>query len=235
MTKSEHYLSIFQKECRQSYPEIDEFEKACGFVLKKELLEAAAWPLACPLKVNPPSWQHGRILYSKLRQILQSKPDGVLVDIGTAKGFSAVVMCWACEDSTWQMPLTSVDVVDPFAKVPRNSYREADGQTFSVFEFTQPFIEGADYVDFRGCGSVKFLHSLKKGLRIPFAFVDGKHDRSVVIQESRLIRERQQRGDVTVFDDLQIPQVAQAVKELSGYSFEYLTAGFRKYAVATRT
>lgn len=236
MTKAEQYLSIFQKECGQTYPEVDAFEKACGFAVDRAKLEAAAYPMACPLKINPPSWQHGRILYAKAREVLAKNPpdSGLLVDIGTAKGFSACVLSWAAEDAGWEGGVASIDVMDPESREKRNSYLEGDFKFLTVPEFVDPFRSWKVLMTFHGCGSVPYLRSLKKTTRIPLAFVDGKHDRPTVNQESRLLREHQEWGDVIVFDDIQIPSVALAVKDLSGYKVEYLVAGFRKYAVATR-
>jgi hypothetical protein len=236
MTKAEQYLAIFQKECGQAYPEIDAFEKTQGFAVDRARLEAAAYPLACPLKINPPSWQHGRVLYAMARKALAKNPSptGILVDIGTAKGFSAVVLSWAAEDAGWEGGVASVDVMEPESRQKRNSYLEGDFKFLTVSEFVDPFRSWKVNISFFGCGSVPYLRSLKKTTHIPLAFVDGKHDRHTVHQEGRLIRDHQKTGDIIVFDDIQIPAVALGVKDLSGYSYEYLVAGFRKYAVATR-
>ena len=57
------------------------------------MVEAAARVLACPLKANPPNWQHGRVLYAGYRAYLAGLQRRVLLlDIGTAKGFSAAAM-----------------------------------------------------------------------------------------------------------------------------------------------
>jgi hypothetical protein len=72
--------------------------------------------------------------------------------------------------------------------------------------------------------------------RIHFAFVDGKHDGSVVAQEARLISARQVAGDVVVFDDAQIPGVDLAIRNVSSiYTLRKLTVrDNRAYVIGRR-
>lgn len=232
---AEDYHRIFEAEQVNEYPEVDAFERSCGFAVNRTQLEYAARVLACPLKVNPPVWQHGRVLYSATRRRLQGETaPGVLLDIGTAKGFSAVILAWAARDAQWPGEVHSVDIVDPAARVRRNSVREAGGDLFTAHEFIEPFQPEGVPVHLHGGGSMALLHKFTGPLTLPVAFVDGKHDRHAVAQEGRAIRELQARGDIIVFDDLQITPVALAVRDLGGYRLEYVRAGFRHYAIATR-
>lgn len=226
------YDRIFREECAREYPEVDVFEARLGYSVGRDRLEAAARTLACPLKVNPPSWQHGRILYALARERFARGGSGIVLDIGTAKGFSAVVLAWAMADAEWEGRLISVDVVDPAARVRRNSIEEFDSLK-TVFEFVAPWMPNVA-VEFAGKGSLDALRSLQGDDHLALVFVDGKHDRTTVAREAALIREHQDRGDYVMFDDLQIPQVALAVRGVSGYRLDELTAGFRRYAVATR-
>jgi hypothetical protein len=68
------------------------------------------------------------------------------------------------------------------------------------------------------------------------AFVDGKHTGAVVRQEGLLLSDRQQSGDVVVFDDVHIPDVGAAVDLLSKvYDIERLQVlPKRAYAIARR-
>jgi predicted nucleotidyltransferase len=69
------------------------------------------------------------------------------------------------------------------------------------------------------------------------AFIDGKHSTDVVAAEGRLLAGRQDRGDLAVFDDVQIPAVGQAIKTLgSQYEFTVISLSHvpRTYAVGVR-
>lgn len=237
MKNKSNYAAAFATERLREYPEIDALEKALGYSVARDRLELAARVLACPLKVNPPSWQHGRVLYAVASELLESEDrPGLFLDIGTAKGFSACVMTWAVADAKSRRRVMSVDIVDPLAAVPRNSVLEADGETFTVPQFTEPFAAPGVNLTFFGGGSLSLLQKLvSHGDRVRLAFVDGKHNFDVVHAEANCLLKLQSAGDVAVFDDLQIPLVAEAVKVIAGYDFTIVSAGpQRKYAIGVR-
>jgi predicted O-methyltransferase YrrM len=232
------YDAIFRDECLKTYPEIDALEKELDFAVDKDRLEAAARVLACPMKVNPPSWQHGRVIYSLLcDKLTRDKAPGIVVDIGTAKGFSAVVMGWAIEDTgTTDVEVVSVDVVAPQDATLRNSVAELD-RALSVYEFVDPFISRAVTTTFFGNGSGILLDKLyAQRRRVPFAFVDGKHTLLAVSQDAMYLSRLQVPLDVVVFDDIQIPGVADGARVASQwYAQRFLRAGpSRTYAVGVR-
>src|SRR5688572_33475015 len=87
------YQRAFDGERVQEYPVISDFQVECGVALGREKLERAARVLACPVKANPPNWQHGRVIYSAARRYLNGMTGPVsCMDIGTAKGFSALCL-----------------------------------------------------------------------------------------------------------------------------------------------
>jgi hypothetical protein len=53
--------------------------------------------------------------------------------------------------------------------------------------------------------------------------------------EGALLAERQQSGDLAMFDDVQMDGVAKAVKELRAYDIEYVDVlPNRRYAIGVR-
>lgn len=234
------YARAFDLERAVEYPAIDAFEKRTGYAVGQAALEDAARILACPVKANPPNWQHGRVLYAAVAAYLERHPYKVgdrplLVDVGTAKGFSAVIMAWAVADSGRLGVVKSVDIVSPDARVPRNSPRDFERPVPNVYELVDPFLKKERLrVGFVGGGSAMLWRSL--AARVHFAFVDGKHSREAVAADATAIAARQKPGDMVVFDDLQIPAVAEVVAELAGYDVEILEAApaQRRYAIATR-
>lgn len=241
---AEDYRAAFEKERAQTYPVIDAFEARCGYAIDRERLEQAAAVLACPVKVNPPNWQHGRVLYAAARKYLEDsyvdfsllgprEPQAAnILDIGTAKSFSALCLLWALDDSDANGLVTSVDVIDPHARVQRNTIAEVNG-LLTLAETLRPWPE-AEQIRFLKSTGIDYLEAHQE--RIHIAFVDGKHTGHVVLKEGRLLTARQQAGDLAIFDDVHIPDVSQAVNALHlDYRLEYLEVlPHRHYAIGVR-
>lgn len=239
--KRAQYKAAFERERVVEYPVVDAFEVECGYEIDRDWLESCAWELACPLKVNPPNWQHGRVLYALARrQIEERNAEGVMVDIGTAKGFSACVLAKAMVDSGYSgssLSILSIDVISTKLPVARNSVAELNGLK-TIGEFVSPYlINGAD-VKFSGDGSIVELTKLDRSdTRVPLAFIDGKHVFDMVSWEYAAISRMQKSGDVIVFDDIQIPGIAKAVARVDRGLYavqEFMILPNRGYAVAER-
>lgn len=227
------YRAVFNAELERDYPMIDALEKDAGYALGNERYLTAAWYLACPLKVNPPNWQHGRVLYALTRKYLADCTGPVeLLDIGTAKGYSALCLLWALQDSGVHGRVTSVDVLDPLGEERRNTVAECDGPK-TLAEILAPWPE-TKAIDFLQSTGRKWLTENPR--RINVAFVDGKHSYDAVSWEGALLAERQQAGDLVIFDDVQLSDVSMAVMGLSSYTVTYVDVipKHRAYAIARR-
>lgn len=224
------YDEAFNRETRNRYKVIDTYEDRTGFKVEVDRLRNAARVLACPVKVNPPNWQHGRVIYSTaMRYMMYQRTPVIFLDIGTAKGFSACVMTWAIAQSQVNHEVVSIDVMDPLSRVERNSVAELDGLK-NIAEFIGPFIDPTVKTSFFGGGSMSWLAGNKD--HIGFAFVDGKHTYEAVMAESAEIAKHQHLGDIIIFDDLQIEPVHRAVSKLKGYDVLKMDTGAgRKYAI----
>jgi len=228
MYTADDYLAEFNAERESSYPQVAAFENEMKFALTRSRLENAALWLACPIKAHPACWQHGRVVYSALRAYLAShdwswnEKDEIepvtCLDVGTAKGFSALMMQYAIDDALSDYPelpkcayVTSCDVIDPDEKRLRNCYAEAAlGGPQSVFGCLGSFPE-RDHIVFKQCTGVELIESA--GPRVGFAFLDGKHTYSAVWDELNALR--QKPGDVVVLDDIQVDGVKQALERFT--------------------
>jgi predicted O-methyltransferase YrrM len=238
------YEKIYIKEVGNTYPEIDKYEAGQVNKIETERLVKAAWYLANPLKKNPPCWQHGRLIYSTLSSYIAANysMDGIeCVDIGTAKGFSALMMQYAINDAAFdaKAQVHSTDVIPPYHRVRRNSVIEVGRENnYPVLaEYLEPFPESKaiDFYDLSGADLLNLLSS--SGIeRINFAFVDGKHNHSSVLTESASIHSMSQPGDIIIWDDVQIPEVARAVRDMKNrYHQEYIGArAERRYCIGVR-
>lgn len=209
---ADDYQRVFEAERVNEYPAMDEFEREMGFALDRTRLEKAASVLACPVKVNPPNWQHGRLVYSVARRYIESR--GVtfhcFLDVGTAKGFSALCLQWALCDAGAQGSVVSVDVVDPEAKVVRNTVADLF-EPKQLWQILSPWPE-TKAIDFQKSTGVSYILGCTH--RVHVAFLDGKHRYDDVAMEAALLSKRQWPGDIILFDDLQISGVEKAVDKL---------------------
>lgn len=227
------YDAAFGLECQQRYPVVLDVEQRCGHAIDPVKIRAAARILACPVKANPPCWQHGRVLYAEVRRYLEDQSGQVLaLDIGTAKGFSALVLQWALLDSGVPVQVESVDVIDPLAWEYRNSVLELDGPK-RLADYLQMWPEAAAIRFYKSTG-IDWL--ARSSDRVHFAFIDGKHTGAVVAKEAALLSKRQEPGDLVVFDDVHIGDVSAAVDSMAHvYSLERLDVlPKRAYAIGVR-
>lgn len=226
------YARIFVEECGRSYPTVNAFETRCGYGIDREQLETAARVLACPLKANPPNWQHGRVLYAAYRRYLASVQRRVLLlDIGTAKGFSALCAQWALISAGVQGTVVSVDVIDPCSRASRNSVAELEGPQ-TLTDVLAPWPESGAIKFFKSTG-IEWLTKYEG--RIECAFVDGKHKAETVLQEARMLADRQKPGDLVIFDDVHIEPIRAVVAGLREYAVEWLPIlPNRAYAIGRR-
>lgn len=260
---AEDYQRIFELERQLDYPSVYALECGMGFAIDKERLEAAARVLSCPIKAAAPSWQHGRVIYATWRNYLAHKNtcpecDGAgkvldapqrgpgtfwdacdsclvtIVDLGTAKGFSALMAMYALLDSGRAGTVTSADVMPPEAKVRRNTPAEVD-ELKTLHEILEPFQEanGIQFVEKTGIGLLQSIAG-----RIHLAFVDGKHSYEAVSEEAKLLAARQQPGDLVIFDDVQMAPVGKAVNKVAGKYYDLTTLRLgtvnRAYAIGAR-
>lgn len=234
------YAEAFRKERERTYPVVDTFEAQCGFAIDRNFLEVAARVLACPVKANPPNWQHGRVLYAAVRKYLDGREfddQANVLDIGTAKAFSAICLRLALDDGGHRFgTVTSVDVIDPEAAVRRNTIAEVEGLLTLPQTLGRAGLWGGlgDRVTFEASTGVDWLRGNRR--RVHVAFVDGKHSGHVVIQEGRLLAGHQRQGDLAIFDDVHIPDVSVAVNALHpDYRLTFLEVlPQRHYAIGVR-
>lgn len=218
---AEDYQRAFDAESAVSYPMVDEVEAECGFAVDRAKLLAAAAVLACPVKANPPNWQHGRVLYALARSYLSaasltSAVPMCFLDIGTAKGFSALCMEWALDDAGAPGRVHSVDVIHPDERAWRNTVLEVGAEVPPTLREVLAGWPEAEDIKFHGMTGIQWFMGRSPN-RVNFAFVDGKHAGTVVRQEAQLLASRQEPGDVAVFDDVHIPDVRKAAMDATRY------------------
>ena len=237
------YEALWDKEKAATYPEIDEFEKNAGFAVDKNWMDDLARQTQIVIKSSPLCYQHGRILYSQLRQYLNDHKDIKalkIIETGTARSFSSLTMAKALNDHKRHGTIVTFDLLPHHKPIFWNCIADHDGPQSraqllkkwnDLIDAHILYIEGDSRIN---------LNKIGTG-RIHFAFLDGAHGYRDVVDEFKMVTDRQQSGDIIVFDDYNdadFPGVVKAVDEgclQYGYDKHVITCGRdRAYVIATK-
>lgn len=243
LASAEEYRKIWGRARAANYPAIDDFERQTGFGISLEWLHDLALHTQVVIKASDINYQHGRVLYAALRRYIadHGKSESVVVlETGTARGYSSVCMARALIDSEAIGQVITIDTLPHKKPMFWNCIDDHDGRKTRA-ELLQPWRRETERVTFLTGRVEPSLHRL--GLtRIRFAFLDASHEYRDVIKEFRYVAAHQSVGDVVVLDDLtpaMFDGVVRAVStiELEGeYEVRRLSASSaRGYAIAIRT
>ena len=72
---SAEYDSLAKSTFKKSYPEIDNFERECGYAIDQEWLNELALKTQIVIKNSELCFQHGRVLYSALSTYINNHLD----------------------------------------------------------------------------------------------------------------------------------------------------------------
>lgn len=185
---------------------------------------------------------HGSILYQLVRNVCEKIPAEEqlnILEIGTARGFSSLVMAKALDDAGRGGVVVTVDIVRH--DTPSYSAPIGDrGQRFSRSELLRPWLSLVNSRVLFVCGSSKVALELLQSQRFPFVFIDEHHVYRNTHRDLEYAARHQRVGDVIVLDDYSadFPGVVVAVDEfvLRGkYTFSTESVSARRsLAVLTR-
>ena len=225
---------------------VDKLEKQSGFMIDRDWLNSLAFQTQISIKKSKLNYAHGRVLYAVLRTYLTTlKQDNKKINVietGTARGFSALCMAKALNDSGFEGSIFTVDALPHHKKIFWNcaaDHLKGKQTRQDLLSDWNEFIER--YIIFVQ-GYTRHLFP-KLGLsRIHFAFLDGAHTYEDVLFEFNIISNRQKKSDIIVFDDYNeknFPGVVKAVnyiaKEMS-YNVEIIhnKETLRDYVIAKK-
>lgn len=207
-------------EARRGVPQayLDQILATFGHLPDPEFVHDLAMTTQVVKKSSSILYLHGFLLYAALRRYLDDHPELVnplILETGTARGFSALCMARALRDADRAGRILTVDVLPAESPIYWNCVRDEDGPTtrLELLETWGDLVE--DYVVFlRGYTSLVLK---QMGIRrIHFAFLDSGHDYRTLKEEIDYVVGRQKPGDVIVCDDYapsKYPGVVQAVDE----------------------
>lgn len=242
-------LQVYQElhnEAKQvHYPEIDDFEQRQGFEMDKQWLDDIALHTQIVIKESRLNYQHGRLLYTALRHYLADAANRngreaiTILETGTARGFSALCMAKALTDSNTYGVVVTIDMLPHNTPILWNCIDDHDGPKTRQ-QLLAPWHQELSHVVFIQ-GWTKTQLSRIGLAHINFAFLDAQHTAKDVMAEYVYVRDRQQAGDMIVFDDVTpglFNGVVQAIEdiEIEGqYLIERIqVSGQRGYAVGVK-
>lgn len=236
------YTSLWETERKKEYPEMDQLEKDLEFKIDQPWFHALAKQTQIVIKNSPMCYQHGRVLYTALRHyIANTKPEDQIkiIETGTARAFSAIVMARALKDSGTAGQIFTFDILPHHSKMYWNCIADTEGPKTraDLIKGWSDLVE--PYVTFVEGDTRLNLPKVATG-RIHFAFLDGAHTYKDVKNEFDLIAARQKGGDVIVFDDYSadvfeglVVAVDEGCERL-GYDKKVITASDRRAYVIAR-
>ncbi|PJB69203.1 MAG: class I SAM-dependent methyltransferase [Alphaproteobacteria bacterium CG_4_9_14_3_um_filter_47_13] len=207
------YLTLWEKAKAVSYPDIEAFETQKGFRIDPQWFHDLALHTQIVVKDSVLCYQHGRVLYAALREYAESRkkqwdqdkiPQGqrmlTILETGTARGFSAVCMARALADADMCGKIITLDLLPHDVRMYWNCIDDHEG-TKTRAELLAPWKTLVDaYILFIENDSRIGIRRTATG-RIHFAFLDGAHTYEDIMIEFDMVRQRQEEGDVIVFDD----------------------------------
>tara|TARA_Y100000591_G_scaffold36177_1_gene26797 strand:- start:183 stop:1022 length:840 start_codon:yes stop_codon:yes gene_type:complete len=246
ISNKQKYYDLWNKASLKQNPEVNQYETSTGYKIEKDWLNNLALRTQIVIKKNELNYAHGKILYSSLREYISENQENleniVILETGTARGFSSLCMAKALNDSKISGSILTFDVLPHTKKIYWNCITDHLEGPITRQELLEPWKQLVNnYIIFhQGYSNIE----LKKiGLqRINFAFLDGSHTYKDVLFEFNIIKKHQKKGDVIVFDDYNeklFPGIVKAVNEISdnfGYEKKIIRSfNERSYVIAKRT
>jgi predicted O-methyltransferase YrrM len=236
------YHRLWAEARGKSYPVVDRYEDTCGAAIDPAWFHQLALLTQVPIKQSEICYQHGRLLYATLAQYTRQRDRQYLtvVETGTARGFSALCMAKALDDTGATGKIVSFDVLPHDAKMLWNCVLDADGPRTraDLLHDYQELVQR--YLLFHR-GDTKQEMAKVSFPRVNFAFLDSVHQYDHVMAEFSSIRDRQTSGDILFFDDYTpdaYPGVVMAADEICrdhGYSANVVMANpRRRYLIAEK-
>jgi len=235
------YRALFEQACAVTYPDIDALEIEFGHAVDRLWLDELALHTQVVIKQSDLNYQHGRVLYAVLRDLLarRGRQPVHILETGTARGFSSLCMARAMRDADTGGVILTLDILPHRRPIYWNCIDDCEGRKTRE-QLLAPWQKLLEPVVFLQGDTRETLGRLSLA-RVDFAFLDAQHSYEAVMEEAAFVMARQQPGDVIVFDDVteaMFPGVVAAVDEIElrhGYAVQRLAVSEQRgYAIARR-
>ena len=235
------YKLIYQKAKNRKFKEIDIFENKKKFKIDAQWLDNLALYTQVVKKKSLINYQHGRVLYSTLKDYLKkNKYEKInIFETGTARGFSSIVMSKVLNENNQRGKIFTIDILPNNKKIYWNCILDLKGK-HTRSELLANWSEELKNITFLTGKSEEIIKNLELN-RINFAFLDGAHNFKVLKKEFDYVKIRQKIGDIIVFDDVtdsefdEIVNFISNIKNHDHYDVNFLKSEKQRgYAIAVK-
>lgn len=234
------YLRLWHEARSKAHPSIDAYERECRAAIDAGWFDRLGLLTQVTIKRSAICYQHGRVLYATLARYLRVQGGQHLniVETGTARGFSALCLARALADAGASGKIFTFDVLPHNVPIYWNCCRDVEGPRARA-DLLRDYADLIEkHVVFHQ-GDTRLALRKVAFPRVHLTFLDSVHTYDHVLSEFAHIGGRQQRGDLTIFDDYTAyPGVALAADEICsryGYSATVIAANpQRGYLIAEK-
>ena len=237
------YINLWEK-CKNSKEELEfvtSLAKTLNVQINKEFVNSCALHTAIYLDSygNEPNYKvtyrQGFVVYALFRKFLEETnyDHYNIVEVGTAKGFTALCLAKALDDCDKKGTIHTIDVLPNDKKIFWRCIGDMTGKKTRP-ELIEKWADLRDnFIKFHHGSSIEILSSLDLK-RIHFSFLDGSHDYQHVNYELNFLKNHQQKGDMIVCDDYtenKYNGIIQAVNEfekINDYSESFCIFGLKE-------
>ena len=195
-----------------------------NFIIDQDFILDLAFLTQVTIKSSKINIDHGKILYSVLRNYIESNKIKKIniFEVGTAKGFSTLCMAKALYDHRIEGNIFSFDVLDHYKKRHWNSITDIENLNGIS---RNDLLKKWNYLIEKYCIFISGFSHLNINKiyvkRINFAFLDGSHYGHDIKFEFFKIAKYQQKGDIVFFDDYNKLKYPDLVKSIDDILFEF--------------
>lgn len=217
------YLKLYSDEVARDYSAIKAYELSVGYSIDRNWFNSLGLQTNIVIKEGlSTTFAHGRVLYSSVRAYIAKHTTSSTTKIrifetGTARGFSAVCMAKALEDSDCFGTIYTTDVLPGDVPMYWNSICDTDGKPKTRRELLYPWKSLADrYIEFI-CTNTRIDLCPVFIPDIDIAFLDGAHEYVDIRHEFEFVNKRLTFGGLIIFDDYnpeKYPGICRAVDEI---------------------
>lgn len=205
---------------------LSELKDEFGYIHSEEEIDDIGLKLQVTVKRSKPMYLHGYVLSSALHHYLtrNNYKNITILETGTARGFSSVVMATVMEMNNVNGKIHTIDYVNTFDNCLKSAQMKRKVTIDECVEEWKSLVN--KYIIFEKGDSKQKIIELQSSLsRIHFAFLDGAHYYNDLKYELEFVESKQNVGDVIVCDDYtksQYPEICQAIDEFVGKGkYEY--------------
>ena len=235
------YLKLFKNYLKEKN-NLEDFIKKNIETKDVDYINNLALQTQIVIKKSPLNYNHGFLIFYYLKKFLinnKSKKITIL-ETGTARGFSTIIMSHVLKKLNINGKIHTIDVIPNNKKIYWNCISDPKNGKVTRKELLNKYKKEQQYISFNYGSSEKIIKKLNLE-RINFAFLDGSHDYEDVKIEYNYLKNCQKKGDIIFFDDVTpgvfdgIVKIVNEIKNENLYKVTFLNFNLKRgYALVEK-